>query len=195
MGTSVMLPGNTLASVHEYSEWKHPYPLTDEVTKAYEWGGIDITDTSQGFAAALWVLQYISGELHLGKVNTPLVPVLTVGAGVVKVALAFDANMRPAYAWQIGEDTCVLRYYDTALADFTEITFTGIYSPCLTLDDSRTQSSSISDIIFAYLKGNQLCYRQQRDRFLIEYVLAEVTQHFLMRVGMNKSHRLQFMLR
>lgn len=190
-----MLPGNTLASVHRYSEWKHPYPLTDEITKAYEWGGIDITDTSQGFAASLWVLQYISGELHLGKINTPLVPVLTVGAGVAKVALAFDTSMRPAYAWQIGEDSCVLRYYDTVLADFTEITFTGIYSPCLTLDDSRTQSSSVSDIIFAYLKGNQLCYRQQRDRFLIEYVLAEVTQQHLMRVGMTKSYRLQFMLR
>lgn len=195
MGTSVMLPDNTLASVHKYSEWKHPYPLTDEITTAYEWGGIDITDISQGLTAALWVLQYISGELHLGKVNTPLMPVLTVGAGVVKVALAFDTNMRPAYAWQIGENSCVLRFYDTALADFTEVTFTGIYSPCLTLDDSRTQSSSISDIIFAYLKGNQLCYRQQRDRFLIEYVLAEVTQQHLMRVGMNKSHRLQFMLR
>ena len=60
--------------------------------------------------------------------------------------------MRPMYAWQSGLETCVLYYYDTSLNDFTQVTFEGIYSPCLTLDDSRTQSSSISDIIFCVLE-------------------------------------------
>lgn len=195
MGTSVMLPNNTLASVHQFSEWKYAYPLTNSATVSYEWGGVALTDTTQGHDAFLWKLEYISGGLYLGKVGDTATLQLTIGQGISRTALAFDSNMRPTYAWQSGLETCVLYYYDTSLNDFTQVTFEGIYSPCLTLDDNRPQSSSISDIIFAYLKGDQLCYRQQRDRFLTEYVLATVEQKHLVRVGMNKKHRLQFMLK
>ena len=190
-----MLPDNELASLQMFNEWQYYYPMTDDLNIAYGQGGVGITDTSEGLRSDLWKLQYSSNQLHLGKDGDTLSPVLTVGAGVVKVALAFDSNMRPVYAWQLNPLDCVLYYYDTILGDFTQVTFTDAYSPCLTLDDSRDESSSSRDVIFAYLKDGELCYRQQRDRFLTEYVLTETDKKHLIRVGLSLGNRLQFMLK
>lgn len=190
-----MLPNDELASLQMFSEWQYYYPMTDDLNIAYAMGGVDITDVSQGLRVVLWTLQYITGELYLGKVGDTLTSVASVGSDVVKVALAFDQNMRPCYAWQLDTDECVLRFFDNTVGDYTEVTFEEARSPCLTLDDSRPYANSHSDVILAYLKDDQLCYRQQRDRFLIEYVLEDVSKKHLVRIGLNKQNRLQFMLK
>lgn len=190
-----MLPDNELASLQMFSEWQYYYPMTDDLNIAYEIGGIAISDISEGLRAALWTLQFIDGELYLGKVGETLTSVLEVGAGIVKVALAFDQNMRPCYAWQLNPEDCVLYYYDTVLGDFTQVTFTGTMSPCLTLDDSRAEALGYTDVIFAYLKDGDLCYRQQRDRFLTEYTVVATDKKHLVRIGLSVGNRLQFMLK
>ena len=84
-----MLPGNTLASVQQFSEWKYAYPLTNSATVSYEWGGVALTDTTQGHDAFLWKLEYISGGLYLGKVGDTATLQLTIGQGISRTALAF----------------------------------------------------------------------------------------------------------
>lgn len=195
MGSCVMLPDNELASLQMFNEWQYYYPMTDDLNIAYEQGGVGIGDVSEGLRSDLWKLQYISGELYLGKADETLVSVLSIGAGIVKVALAFDQSMRPVYAWQLNPVDCVLRFYDPTLSGYSQVTFEDIESPCLTLDDSRPESSTTTDVIFAYLKAGVLYYRQQRDRYLIEYTLTETDKKHLVRVGLSLGNRLQFMLK
>jgi hypothetical protein len=44
------------------------------------------------------------------------------------------------------------------------------------------------------MRGTSLYYRQQRDRYEVEYLLKTGLNAKLVRVGMNKGYRLQFML-
>ena len=48
----------------------------------------------------------------------------------------------------------------------------GAVNPRVTLDDKRRGQTSSSDVILAYLRAGSLYYRQQRDRYLTEYLLT-----------------------
>jgi hypothetical protein len=64
----------------------------------------------------------------------------------------------------------------------------------MTMDDKRPFANQYSDAILGYIHGKNLMYRQQRDRFLIEYpVLADVPGHArLKQLGMCSNLRVQF---
>jgi hypothetical protein len=62
-------------------------------------------------------------------------------------------------------------------------------------DDKRGVSSSISDVIFTYIKtDNRLYFRAQRDRFLVEYPLTDELAPNLRitNFGMGRNNRLQW---
>ena len=65
----------------------------------------------------------------------------------------------------------------------------------LVYDDYRIMQTNTSDVICAYINKItlQLRYRISRDRFTVEYPLADVQENArLIRVGMTKGLRLQF---
>lgn len=113
--------------------------------------------------------------------------------GVTEVGLAFDLNMNPNICYVAGGQT-YLHWYDTSIQDFTTTSF-GIdtKSPQITLDDNRLELSTSSDVIFAYVRGSSVYYRQQRDRYTVEYYVGEVPEDLtLVQIGMNSKYRFQF---
>ncbi|MCO1337134.1 hypothetical protein MO867_22680, partial [Microbulbifer sp. OS29] len=103
--------------------------------------------------------------------------------------------MRPVIAY-VEAGTAKLYWYDSSAGAQTTSTWPGIITPRLTLDDKRSTQTSASDVIFAYLNNGHLYYRQQRDRYEIEYRLQEnVNSPGLIKIGMNRQFRLQFLLK
>lgn len=191
-----MMPENTLSSSPVYGAFLVPDkvdPLVD-----FEWGGVNILDSSQGLMVKVWKCFYDNGWICI---TDDVITYQLIQAQKVKhVALAFDFNMHPTIAYTVeNEDktrTAYLYWYDTAqAAQITTIYGSDYLFPQLSLDDHRLHQSANADIIFAYIKNNNLYYRQQRDRFLIEYLLESGLSEDieLRQIGMNTKNRFQFL--
>jgi len=120
--------------------------------------------------------------------------------------------MRPAIAY-VEDGTPKLNWYDTTIPGQTTTSYPGIVTPRVSLDDKRMLQSQISDVIFAYIRSeggqNRIFYRQQRDRYTIEYDPTEDLDPAtraeyramvdespgLIKIGMNRQLRMQFMFR
>lgn len=193
-----MLPDNVASSlplVHVASLYLDPDSQVVKPSIDFEKGGADLLDVTQGLLAKDWrcwveqnrfvMLQSEDGE--------PLL--LFEESGVTEVGLAFDQNMRWSVAY-LRHGVLTLRWYDAAVSAHVVSSFGPGICPRLALDDKRDGTLSTSDVIFAYIKGNDLCYRQQRDRYLIEHVLKAglYPGTRLRSIGMNKNLRLQFEL-
>lgn len=192
-----MLPSNGQLTDEPFpSSWFYPHPTEFDPLIDYEMGGVALQNPSQGLDVQLWKLRYHEQQIKISKTSDPGTEIgLFIVPNLIRLALAFDQNMNPCYAWENGaEGYCNLIFYDTLVGANTVLTFNGITNPCLTLDDHRRGETATSDIIFAYVRDGNLCYRQQRDRFDVEYVQTEV-QGELIRVGMSSGSRLQFMSR
>lgn len=167
------------------------YPDNQKITGLVdqELGGIAIADASKGLVGWTWTVEVIGNEVMLTRNGMPST-LLMVQSGIVDIALAFDQNMRPALAWQDDQEHIWLRVYDSVTQVFVTTDFGIGRSPRLTLDDKREVALSTSDIIFAYISNTKLCYRQQREAYLIEHIIATVPSGLqrLDRVGMGGLH-------
>ena len=160
-------------------------PLTQTVM-----GGIAISDPSKGRLYQPWSVNY-DGTNILVNPNTAAAVFTMAVPNVVAVSLAFDSNMGIVLAWITSAGIAVLYYYDSIAVAYTTHSFPGVTSCRLCVDDPADYFVGSSDVIFGYTNGTNLCYRQQRDRYLIEYTIAPSTK-LLMRMGPTTANRLQF---
>lgn len=170
-----------------------PNRLTD-----YELGGIALQDASQGLQVQIWTCR-ADGATGIVYLSAPVVPeiVLFTAPGISELSLAFDQNMRPFVAFVQGGQA-KFRWYDTVLGA-NRITDLDVEdrSPKCCMDDKRPWqvAQGANDVILAYLRGDSMYYRQQRDRYEIERLLATGLEgKRLLKVGMNEAMRLQFEL-
>lgn len=167
----------------------------------YEQGGVDLLNASQGLQVRLWLCFYENNWIKIQSDN--ITHDLIYAENVKHLSLAFDFNMHPTVAYTIEVNEGAVKYqeaylywYDTAQAKQITTKYGRDYkTPQLSLDDHRLIQSSNADIIFAYIKDNNLYYRQQRDRFLIEYLLHEnLDENLKLRqIGMTTKNRFQFL--
>jgi len=113
------------------------------------------------------------------------------GQDITEVSLSFDQLMRPTIVF-VEQGIPKMKWFDSTEGGEVVTEYPASYkNPRVTLDDPIA-SSADSDILFFYLKNGDLCYRQQRDRYTIEYTYAtEVGIRYLHKVGMTASRRLQ----
>ncbi len=187
-----MFPENRLSTIPHPEEWMTAHPTTYSPYIDYEMGGIALGNSSLGLDVVLWKLAYdrINGELRLGKADEQG-EVLLTEMGLKKVSLAFDVNMKPVYV--IERKTGVnLNYYDTEQQQQVDKFFDGIRSPYVCLDERREENLTNADVCFCYIKGTKLYVRYQRERYLTEHLLAELTHEtsYIERVGMMRNWRI-----
>lgn len=191
-----MLPKHKLSSISQPDDWLYAYPTDYSPLIDYEMGGVELNDPSQGLDSTLWKLELNkqTGELKLGKHGEDGEVLLTDKA-IKKVSLAFDLNARPAYVLEY-DNHVKFTYYDTVTSQNVTVNFDGVRSPYITLDDRRVENSAGSDILFCYIKGQQLCVRYQRDRYTVEHILHDLPHdnYMLERVGMAVNLRILFEL-
>lgn len=181
-----MLPDGELSTSSIYAAFLVPNRIDELID--YEWGGIDLYDSSLGIQAKLWTCYYDNGVIK-AKTDSVEYVLLTV-ANVTALSFAFDLNMRPVVTYVVNHEV-FLWWYDTAVAQHVTTSFGSlIITPQLSLDDHRSIYSANADVIFAYIKAGQLCIRLQRDRYQIEYELG--SGQALIQIGMMKNNRFGF---
>jgi hypothetical protein len=165
-------------------------PLVD-----YEYGGVDIQDGTRGLRVKVWKGEYIDGQIVLSAEGVPPTPVLTV-AGVEEFQFTFDRNMNVFIAYQLTNGFCNFYWFDSLVSNFVTTTLPlGTITPRCAHDDNRDLETTSSDIILAYVISGNLYYRQQRERYQIQHLLAEnVAPNGLVQIGLNRVMRFQFQL-
>ena len=161
----------------------------------FELGGAGLNDASQGLQVQAWKAFVSAGSVCVAPqpANTPVTPLFSA-ADVTELSLSFDQLMHPTIAF-MQSGMCKLYWFDSLAAAQVMTSFPGAASPMLCLDDKRPLQvqSGVVDVLFFYVLGGNLCYRQQRDRFTIERVLAALPpgSSEIMGVGMGVNGRVQ----
>ena len=194
-----MLPADSLSTSAVPSNYLFPDILPPADDLDYELGGIGLNDPSAGMLFQVWTGRLVIdpltdvGSFFLSAPNTPEVLTLA-GVGISDISFCFDQNMQPFVAFvQAGQ--AKYRWFDPTvnLQIITDLP-AGTGTPRSCLDDKRFLQNSISDVILTYTRSGNLYYRQQRDRYGVEYLLATEVVGQVLQVGMNVGNRLQFAL-
>lgn len=193
MGQSLMLPDNVLSSEAIFGTLIGGRAMPVNKDRDFETGGVGIQDPSAGLNYQIWQAVLSDDKVILSSSNTPSFFAYS-GAGLSEISFTFDRNMNFTLAFvQNGESK--LYWYDSSVGGMVTTNYgPTVSSPRVSLDDKRDLQSAVSDVIFAYVKDQSLCYRQQRDRFQTEYVLKSGGVNKLKKFGMNSKLRLQFLI-
>lgn len=160
--------------------------------ESFHWGPVHLNDPSQGMFAQLWKLRAEGADLYLSAPNYPEALFLSRSNDIKQVSLAFDQNGLACVAFVEDDDSAYLRWYDPTIPGYDTVALpAGTVTPRVTLDDARDFMNGENDIILMYVRAGALYYRQQRDRFLVEYFLQSGVQE-LYHVSMNSNLRLQW---
>ena len=200
-----MIPDSSLTAYGAVLGWRERMksPRPDDLTNGYEVGGIALNDGTQGLNVRQWYARVQKQEdpeawlLQVGHASLPWQTVLTRSAEVTELDLAWDNNMRVFLAF-VQEGQAYIHWYDSVSAGMvTTALDADVRTPRCCVDDKRVSQTSRSDIILSYLRGTDLYYRQQRDRYQTEYLLAEDLGEdaILVCLGMTTEYRLQWQLR
>lgn len=165
----------------------------------YEDGGRAIQDPSAGLLYQRWRARLLDEGREESRVvldarEVPEFVWLTVPF-MTEISFSFDANMQPVVAY-FASGQAYLNWFNSAVGYYvTTALGSDITTPRVTLDDKRflgSQGYQRSDVILGYIRGGNLYYRQQRDRYEIERLLKTNVKP-LIKIGFTRALRLQFM--
>lgn len=167
---------------------------------SYERGGIAISDISKGLQYQNW-LAFVDGSDIVVRTATSTQELyrITCYGKPEEIDLTFDQNMRPVIAYQVGNNAYVYSFH-IELGDYSHTKFEGVRNPRVALDEKRLIAINESDVIFGFMQGNKLCYKIQRDRWLVttelkDYSLTHTNKRYLWKIGMTKDNRFGFYVR
>lgn len=193
-----MIP--TLSITTITSQWLARMRTPDNPLVDYERGGVGVGDTSEGLGGYDWTAYFnpdTSGVyLYREDLGAESGTLLVNVPGLVRIALAFDQNMRPVLAWRDGGGTYLWRYR-ASIPGYEAMLIPGALTPCVTLDERRPEGLGNSDVILSYIKDDSHLYcRVQRETYTVERKLTEepVPNPHLLACGMTKQCRLQWRL-
>lgn len=198
-----MVPNRSLIQPPRWSPYIPPVNLPTSSTTSEALGGIGLSDPTRGLQYQNWS-GYVSdvglstSSVYLSAPNTVDTFIFS-SPGIIWMRFTFDQNMHPFVSFY---DGALSRYFwwDPTIPGntITPLPAGPTYPSCM-LDDTRAIETRVgtSDIILGYVNNNNLCYRQQRDRYGIEYVLYSginnlISNPFVNKIGMNNNYRLQF---
>jgi len=191
-----MLPQNSVSDPAVTAPFFSPDDIDNQDLVSFELGGIALNDPSQGRMVQVWTAFVTGQDVMISADNHAPSVLFSVAGALSAVSLAFDSNMQPAVSFT--EDGVVkLYWFDTLAPGFVTTSFPGLSSPSrLSTDDKRQSQEATSDVIFGYVKDGVLYWRQQRDRYTVEYTAGPVPEDMVLyRMGMNTKRRFQFELR
>lgn len=186
-----MIP--TLSVSERFLPWQFKMRDSQSPLVDFEHGGIALNDPSQGLRGYDWTAEYDpeSANVYVSRDDLDTRVAIFNRAGIVRLGLAFDQNMRPNLCFTDSLGTHVWFYMSSTEA-MGVLTIPGASSPCITLDDRRPERVSDSDVILSYMNGDNLCVRVQREQFAVEHALALDNPSALVAAGMTKELAMQW---
>lgn len=196
------MPQNVLSDTPQLGTLLSPRQLrlASDLLLDYELGGIALNDSSQGLEVQTWTCNCDGHNFVITSASDPAgTNILTVAGNVVDMSFTFDQNMRQFVAYTLDDGTSWFFWFDSLSHGFVTTQLpAGSISPRCTLDDKRPQNVLSSDIILAYVNhgAQSMYFRQQRDRYLIEYDLIDFSSSTsrLINIGLSTVNRMQFNL-
>lgn len=200
MGAAV-IPGQVLSSLPLTAHFIPPDDEDSFNLFVKELGGIGLNDPSAGLRYQNWTLRYFpaSGDMVISAPNTPMTTLFT-RSGITEIDLAFDQNMNPFVTF-VEAGVAKFWWFDTNISQtvFSNLPANSLTPRCC-LDDKRSTQTNSSDICLCYVLNGNLYARFQRERYQTQWALKVPFLHpvfglpaVLVRVGMNKVNRLQFL--
>lgn len=191
-----MIPENRFSITPISGDLLNPISLNRLIGKCY--GPVAIQDPSQGLLVKVWTAYVEDHSVYLLSDTTLPVLLFTRPGDIKNLSVAFDQNGNPSIAFQEGTQ-CYLYWFDPVPNAYVFFHLPdGATTPYITLDDARPFYGTFSDMILGYCYDNALRFRQQRDRFTIEYTPTvgdpgpTVEATVLYYVGMNSHLRLEW---
>lgn len=187
------MPGNVLSDAPAAADFLPPDDrVRGSLLVDYEMGGAAIGDPSQGLRVQAWEGRVDAGAIQVRPDGSGSWSTVTNDTGITEIAIAFDQNMRPTVAYVAG-GVAKMYWYDPVAAAYVTVSYGTVTSPVVTLDDKRPLQVGLNDVLLFYLSGGRVKHRRQRDRFTIEYDLADVPAGStrITRWGMNEVNRVQ----
>lgn len=192
-----MLPDHEFSPQNVLGYLLNPDNLEPSFFIDYEMGGVGLNDPSQGSLVKVWWVQLVvdgvKEESRITINSDDTTPVLFLTAqDITEVSMAFDQNMNPLIAYMQSGDA-KFYWYDSLIEDYATLVLpAGSRSPKCCLDDKRYTQRASSDVLLFYARADKLYYREQRDRYLIEYELATILPgDDVLAVGMTNVNRVQ----
>lgn len=186
------LPEPLLINEPVTSPFMYPRSKSYPLIESWELGGVAIGDSSEELTRYNWQAWTDGRTITIKRSDLDTYHVLLMDDNITEIDFTFDQNMRPCIAYVAG-GVSKLYWYDTQQAKQVIDEYPLITNPRVSLDDKRRFNVANSDIIFAYIRDDKLCYRQQRQRFSVEYVLAtDAKKRLLWRIGMGRQNRFLF---
>jgi len=189
------MPGDVLSVTPQTAAFLAPDANERSMlTVDYELAGIALGDPSQGNQVQQWRGRVSGADVVVAPSPFTSETVVYTEAGISELSICFDQNMRATLAFVVA-GVAKLYWYDSFVASMTTTVLeAGVTSPFLTLDDKRTNATltNRNDMLLYYILNGKLCYRQQRDRFLVERELCDVPAGVrITRCGMHEAGRVQ----
>jgi len=190
------MPSPKLSSTVISGDFLFPDGKERSGVKDYELGGVALNDPSQGLQVQEWILSYSNDDIIVTPQTTGAPTTLFTLAGITEASIAFDQNMDPFVVYVVNEQAYYY-WYDPTLPGYVHQQMAAdVVNPRCCMDDKRFALVSQSDIHIVYLRGDNLYYREQRDRYEVEWPLWEWPVDgppgWLDTVGMNIHNRLQY---
>lgn len=192
-----MIPGHVLSS--QVISGYYLSPDNNDVSPVvdFELGGIGLNDITSGRDYQVWQarLHYEAGSavggIYLSAPNIEEFLWYNL-KGITEFSFTFDQNMNPFLTY-VQNGQAKYYWWDPTIPGYTVASLpVDARSPKCCMDDKRYMETSTSDIVLAYMRGTTLYYREQRDRFTIEYTLKTGLTGDVLLVGMTRVNRLQF---
>lgn len=189
-----MLPNNAISLVPEPASYQVPDTVDNQSVQSFEYGGIAINDASQGRLYQVWraYLDAAGAYCAPSVAGTP-VTTLVVGTGITFVSIGFDSNMAPALAY-LQAGVMKFRWFNSVSSSFQTDTHADWTSCRVSTDDKRRGNEGQSDVIVGYTRAGVCYWRQERDRYSVEYTAGPSGLRILTRLGMGVQERMQFEL-
>ena len=165
---------------------RRPDAISFDYLVAYSFGPVAQGDISEGPIARVWRVRAQGNQVFAARANdagsgwdADTVLFMHSGDLIVELDSAFDQNARITVVCErptgVGETPELWVYwYDSVVADFVFQNFGPGRTPKTILDNPRDVTNS--DVLIFYVSDDVdgLVYRQQRDRYLVEYVTPVV---------------------
>ena len=165
-------------------------PNTDVV--GYSLGPKFLQNPFDGLDYQIWRVRLINYDVSLTAPNTPEY-LLYSARGITAVAISFDQNARLLLLYIIAEEL-FLYWHDPVVQSYRHTLLdTGVTSARITLDDVRRSQIPFSEVVIGYVKNNNLYARNQKDRYGVPYLLQEGVAGRIIKIGMSRGLRLQFL--
>lgn len=193
-----MIPDERLSTETFRGQLLNPWSRDRKIS--YHWGPVQVQDPAQGMLVKIWTLRAEGMSAVLSAPGSPTTTVFTRAVNIDNVNLAFDQNGWPYVCYEEEGGGAYLFWFDPVPNEPTHMPIPGdAVSPRITLDDARPFNGANSDVILGYVRAGLVRYRQQRDRFTVEYTPpigdggSPATATALRHISMNANLRLEFM--